>query len=59
MTKISGLILETQALNAISNIDTIMAVQSSIKDKNHELFHLLEKLKEESEKMSLGIVKQV
>ena len=59
MTKINGLILEAQILNAISNVDTIISVESFIQNKNERVFYLLEALRDEAVKNSLGITKQV
>ncbi|CAO1353050.1 unnamed protein product [Diamesa tonsa] len=55
MTKISGMMLEAEVLGAVSNIDTIMTVQRLLKNKNQEVFYLLQRLQKDSEKLSLGM----
>lgn len=59
MTKISGLVIETEVLNAISSLDTIITVESFISDKTHRASFLLEALRDEAVKMSLGVSHQV
>lgn len=59
ITKISGLIIETQFLNAISNIDTIITMQGFIQDKTERAFYLLDALRDEAVKISLGLSHQV
>lgn len=59
MTKISGLAIETKVLNAISDLDTIITVQGFINDKTHKAYYVLEALRDEAVKMSLGVSHQV
>lgn len=60
MTKISNaLLLNAQVLNAISSVDTIIQVQSSLQNKDSRVYYMLDAFKDEAEKLCLGISKQV